>query len=334
MEWLILLIIALAVGGVVWAVMESLNERSSARRLEMIASGSEPRKEEKGLIQRLLHSTKDDRRRKLEESLRTLDEKGSQKKRVTLRQRLQRAGLHLSTTQFLLFAASLGVGLGLVGLLIGAMIFDFQSGLIIGLAMLGVGGVGLPLWMLRFLSQRRMNKFLHHLPDAIELMVRGLRSGLPVTDAMKTIAEEVPDPVGPEFMEVVEGQKIGIPIDKGLERMYERVPLPEVNFLYIVLSIQKETGGNLSEALSNLSTVLRSRKAMKLKVKAISQEAKVSAFIIGAIPVVLIGALAFLNPGYLTPMYTTSSGKMASMAAAFWMAMGVLIMRKIINFKF
>jgi tight adherence protein B len=123
-------------------------------------------------------------------------------------------------------------------------------------------------------------------------------------------------------------------MDQGLERMHERVPLPEVNFLAIAIAIQKETGGNLSEALENLSIVLRARKAMKLKIKAITQEAKVSAFIIGALPFVLIGGISFLNPGHLDPFFNTQSGQLTAILSFTWMLIGVLLMRKLINFKF
>ncbi len=333
MEWLILVIIALAAGGLAWTIVLSLQDRNSAKRLEMVVSGQETKKEKKGLLQKIFNAGKDDRRRKLEETLRTLEEKNRKKKRVTLRQRLQRAGLHMTTSQYIIFSVFLGAGLGLVGLLVGTILFGLQKAMIFALATAIIGGLGLPFWILHYLTQRRLSRFLDHLPDAIELMVRGLRSGLPVNEAIKTIAEEVPDPVGPEFLELVEGQKIGITIDVGLERMYERVPLQEVNFLYIVMTIQKETGGNLSEALQNLATVLRDRRTMKLKVKAITQEAKVSAMIIGSMPFLMIGSLVILSPDYLKPLITTDLGRVFSMGAAFWLFTGIMIMRKMINFK-
>ncbi len=132
-------------------------------------------------------------------------------------------------------------------------------------------------------------------------MVRGLKAGLPLSDAMKVIAAESPAPVGPEFLEVVEGQRVGIAIDQGIERMFERMPLAEVNFLGIVIAIQSKTGGNLAEALGNLSKVLRDRKRMKQKIAAVSQEAKASAMIIGSLPFFICGALSVLNPEYLDP---------------------------------
>jgi len=165
-------------------------------------------------------------------------------------------------------------------------------------------------------------------------MVRGLKSGLPVTDAMKVIASETPAPVGPEFLEVVEGQRIGISVDQGIERMYERMPLAEVNFLAIVMAIQAKTGGNLSEALSNLSKVLRDRKKMKAKIRSMSQEAKSSAAIIGSLPFLIMGALTVLNPAYLNPLWDTTVGNIMVIGSGIWMCLGILVMRKMINFDF
>ena len=150
---------------------------------------------------------------------------------------------------------------------------------------------------------------------------------------MKIISTEQGPPVGPEFLEVVEGQRVGIPIDQGIERMVERVPLPEVNFLAIVMTIQSKTGGNLSEALANLSRVLRDRKKMKQKVAAVSQEAKSSAAIIGSLPFCIMGGVYFLNPLYLSPLIHTQFGHILLTIAGTWMTIGVLVMRKMINFK-
>ncbi len=334
-EWMLLALVAAGAAGVVWAVFSLMEERSSDQRLQSLVGSGPQREQRQGFVQGLLERTKNDRRRKLEESLRELQERErKQKKRVTLRQRLQRAGLQASETQFYLFSLGMGVVLAFITLVLFAGSGSMQTAFIMAGVAFFIGLLGLPMWLLRYLAHRRMQRFLHYLPDAVELMVRGLRSGLPVTDAMRTIAEEVPDPVGPEFMEVVEGQKLGIPMEQGLERMYERVPLPEVNFLSIVIAIQRETGGNLSEALSNLASVLRARKTMKLKVKAISQEAKVSAIIIGSIPFVLVGAMTFLNPQHLDPFFETTKGNIVAVLAGLWMLAGVLIMRKIINFKF
>ena len=334
-DWVLLALIAAGAGGLAWSVLQALQERKEDKRVQSLALGQTRNDTKgKGVFANFLGAG-NDRRQKLEEALRQMQaQERKRRKRVTLRQRFQRAGLQTTTVQFLLLAMISGVILAL--LTFGVTITMLSPALAMLSAGAGfiVGMVGIPLWLLYFLTNRRMAMFLHYLPDAVELMVRGLRAGLPVTDAMRTIAEEVPDPVGPEFLEVVEGQKIGIPLDQGLERMYERVPLPEVNFLAIVIAIQKETGGNLSEALSNLAEVLRSRKAMKLKIKAISQEAKVSAMIIGSLPIILTVGISFLNPGYLNPIFETTKGQFIAIGAVAWMIMGILVMRKMINFKF
>ena len=192
----------------------------------------------------------------------------------------------------------------------------------------------MPRWLLKFLRKRRQQVFLNDFADAIDIMVRGLKSGLPVTDAMKVISTETPAPVGPEFLEIVEGQRVGISIEQGIERMYDRMPLPEVNFLSIVMNIQSKTGGNLSEALNNLSKVLRDRKKMKAKITAMSQEAKASAAIIGSLPFVIMGALTVLNPAYLNPLWDTTLGNIMVIGSGVWMVLGILVMRKMINFDF
>jgi tight adherence protein B len=195
-----------------------------------------------------------------------------------------------------------------------------------------VGALGLPRWVLNYLAKRRRETFLHDFADAIDVMVRGIKAGLPVSDALKVIARETPAPVGPEFAEVVEGQRVGITIDQGLERMYDRMPLAEVNFLAIVMAIQAKTGGNLAEALGNLSKVLRDRKKMKQKIQSVSQEAKASAAIIGSLPFVIAGGMMILNPTYLVPLWETKIGNVMLMGSAIWMGIGVLVMRKMINF--
>jgi tight adherence protein B len=204
----------------------------------------------------------------------------------------------------------------------------------VALAAAAVGLFGLPRWFLGYLRKRRQEVFLREFADAIDIMVRGLKAGLPVSDAMKVIAAETPAPVGPEFLEVVEGQRVGIAIDQGIERMLDRMPLAEVNFLSIVMAIQSKTGGNLAEALNNLSKVLRDRKRMKQKIAAVSQEAKASAMIIGSLPFVITGAMSILNPEYLNPLWDTEIGHLLIAGSLLWMGTGVLIMRKMINFDF
>jgi tight adherence protein B len=154
-----------------------------------------------------------------------------------------------------------------------------------------------------------------------------------MSDAMKIIAAESTPPIGPEFWEVVEGQRVGITIEQGLERMYERISLQEVSFLAIVMAIQSKTGGNLTETLSNLARVLRDRRKMKSKIRSVSQEAKSSAAIIGCLPFLIMGALTFINPAYLAPLFQTQTGNIMLMGCGIWMLVGIIVMRKMINFN-
>jgi tight adherence protein B len=321
--------IAVFVGGVIIAILYPYftGTAEAAKRVRAIASSARQAPKQ-GLRQRLMNEDpKDSRRKQLQESLKQIEEREKQrKKRLTLRLLIMQSGLDITLQMF--WVISVGVGLVMA---FGALVAGVPWFLVpVGAA---VGMFGLPRWALGVLRKRRQNVFLNDFADAVDVMVRGLKAGLPVTDAMKVIAAESPPPVGPEFMEIVEGQRVGITIDQGIERMYDRMPLSEVNFLSIVMAIQSKTGGNLAEALSNLSKVLRDRKKMKMKIKAVSQEAKASAAIIGSLPILIMGAMTVLNPEYLNPLFYTNTGNVLLAASATWMGMGVLVMRKMINFE-
>jgi tight adherence protein B len=298
----------------------------AGKRVEQISDGKKDVKSN-SFRARFSEDQKDSRRRQIQDSLKQIenDEK-NRKKKVTLRVMIAQSGLSISTKTFWVFSLIFGLGLAMASFVMGAPWF-------IALGLAFVGMFGLPRWFLGNLRKRRQNIFLNDFADAIDVMVRGLKAGLPVSEAMKIIASESRPPVGPEFMEVVEGQRVGISIDQGIERMVDRMPLPEVNFLAIVMTIQSKTGGNLSEALSNLSRVLRDRKKMKQKIRSVSQEAKSSAAIIGSLPFLIMGALMFLNPSYLNPMFETTVGNILAVGSAVWMTTGVLVMRKMINFE-
>ena len=178
------------------------------------------------------------------------------------------------------------------------------------------------------------DRFLTEFANAIDIIVRGIRSGLPLTDCMEIIATESPEPVRSEFVELVEQQRIGIPLPRAFERLCERMPLQEVSFFAIVIAIQSQTGGNLAEALTNLSGVLRDRYKMQAKVKALSAEAKASAMIIGALPPTVMAAVYAISPDYISLLWTEKTGQFMLMAAGLWMLIGILTMRKMINFDF
>lgn len=322
-------LVLIAGGGLITVLVLSFAKGSGGdARLRSVA-GRVPaqQKGKQAAASRRAGNQKDERRKQIQETLKQFEESEKQRrKRVTLRVLIAQAGLEMSTRKFWFASTAAGLVAVVVALVLQAPLYvAFLSGV--------VGVLGLPRWVLTFLRKRRVNTFVTQFADAIDVMVRGLKAGLPITDALKVIAEETGPPVGPEFLEVVEGLRIGLTLDQGLERMYERIPAPEVNFLAIAFSIQSKTGGNMSEALSNLSRVLRERKKMKGKVQAVSQEAKSSAAIIGALPFGIMALLGFINPGYIMPLFETETGHMMLAVAGAWMFVGLLVMRKMIQFE-
>ena len=323
--------VAIAVGGVAIALLFPLLSGGNIQaRMKAIAENKKigtaqvPRQ---SMLNRLVDGQKDGRRKQIQETLKQIEEREKQrKKKLTLRMMLMQSGLDISVNVFWMFSLLSGLLFAVPPLVFGIPWYVSVLGGIVGF-------LGFPRWVINFLRRRRQNVFITDFADAIDVMVRGLKAGLPVSDAMKVIAAESGPPVGPEFLEVVEGQRVGITIDQGIERMFERMPLSEVNFLGIVMSIQAKTGGNLSEALGNLSKVLRDRKKMKAKIRAVSQEAKSSAAIIGSLPFIIMGALTILNPEYLNPLFDTSAGNIMLAGCGMWMFTGVLVMRKMINFE-
>jgi tight adherence protein B len=325
-----LFMIAVSVGALLLTVLYPYFSGSAAvsKRVKAVAENIK-QPEKKSMRAKLLsEDPKDARRKQIQESLRQVEEREKQrKKRLTLRLMLMQAGLDTTPRVFWLISLAVGAVFGVGTMIAGVPIY-------VAAVAAAVGMLGLPRWFLGFLRKRRQSVFLTDFADAIDVMVRGLKAGLPITDAMKVIASETPAPVGPEFSEIVEGQRIGITIDQGIDRMFERIPLAEVNFLAIVMAIQQKTGGNLAEALNNLSKVLRDRKKMKAKIRSVSQEAKASAAIIGSLPFAITGGMMVLNPEYLNPLFYTKTGNIMIAASVLWMGTGILIMRKMINFDY
>jgi tight adherence protein B len=211
----------------------------------------------------------------------------------------------------------------------------FTGGSLIVAGMLGLAGsFGFPRWLLSYLKKRRETKFLNAFPDAVDIIVRGVKAGLPLLDCLKMIASESPEPVKSEFRMIVETQAVGMPLGDACQKLYEEMPVPEANFFGIVISIQQKSGGNLAEALGNLSRVLRDRKKMKAKIQAMSQEAKASAGIIGALPLAVMTLVYLTSPQYIALLWTEPLGRVMLAASAFWMFTGVMVMKKMINFDF
>jgi tight adherence protein B len=266
------------------------------------------------------------RRKQILKSLKD-QERSQRKASVSIEARLQQAGLTISVRTFWISSAVCGFVILLICLVVR------QSPLIaIGLGF--AGGMGLPRWVVGFLAGRRTKKFTASFSDAIDVIVRGIKSGLPVNDCLRIIARESPAPLGPEFQTLVENVAMGVTMEQGLEKMYMRMPTSELRFFTIVLAIQQKTGGNLAEALANLSAVLRARKLMREKVKALSSEATASAMIIGALPPGVILMIQVTSPAYMATMYTDPRGHLMLMGGALWMATGIFVMHRMINFKF
>ncbi len=269
------------------------------------------------------------RRKQIEETLGKIEEaqKSKKKKAKSLPAKLVQADWSMKPQTFMLISGVLAVIFGIVPFALGV-----DPKLCLGLAV--VMGLGMPRFILNFMIGRRQSKFTSHFADAMDIIVRGVRTGLPLGDCLKIIAHESPDPLGAEFRKVVEGESIGMPIEICLEQMYDRMPISEVNFFATVLNIQKTTGGNLGESLSNLAKVLRGRKMLREKIKALSAEAKMSAIIIGALPIVVMLIVTIAAPEYMHDLYNTPTGQRNLMFGAGMMVAGTYMMRKMMNFKF
>ncbi|MEQ8433566.1 MAG: type II secretion system F family protein [Oceanicaulis sp.] len=268
------------------------------------------------------------KRKQIQDSLKEIEDrqKAERKKSLTLRARIEQAGLTWSPAKFWIISAVLGLVTALL------VLFTGLNPLIV-LAAGVVAGLGLPRWLLGMMKARRLKKFTENFADALDVIVRGIKSGLPLNECLKIIAREGETPVRQEFQMLVEGIAVGVDIDEGMRRMLRRVPLSELSFFAIVLAIQGKTGGNLAEALNNLSVVLRARKMMREKVGALSAEAKASAMIIGSLPPGVGTMVSIISPDYMQPMFTTSLGQMMLIGGGLWMLMGILTMRGMINFK-
>ena len=196
------------------------------------------------------------------------------------------------------------------------------------------GGVLLPHFFVNWKRKRRLRQFTNEFANAVDVIVRGVKAGLPLVDCLKVIANEAQEPVAGEFREIVEDQTLGMPLADAVARLPERIPLPEANFFAIVVAIQARSGGSLSEALSNLSKVLRDRKKMAGKIRAMSAEAKSSAGIIGSLPIIVAILVYFTSPDYIALLFTTTSGNIVLAIAGLWMFIGIMVMRKMINFDY
>jgi tight adherence protein B len=314
-------LVAVAIGGAAYVFLYPIlsGERKAERRVAA-AARAEP-------ISRPTRAAQKSRREQVEGTLKDIEQRQRKAKRPPLAVRISQAGLSWSKRRFFIISAGLGVfafltAIPLTGGLLSALAFGFAA------------GCGFPLWLLGYLKKRRETRFLAGLPDAVDVIVRGIKAGLPLLDSLKMIASEAPEPMRSEFRGIIETQTVGIPLGDACLKLYERIPVPEANFFGIVVAIQQRAGGNLSEALGNLSTVLRERKKMKAKIKAMSMESKASASIIAALPIIVMMLVWLTSPDYIELLWTDALGRVMLLCCAVWMFIGVMVMRKMINFDF
>ncbi len=299
-------------------------ERTTAKRIATVTENRQKRTTR--VVQQEQASN---RKQQVADTLKDLENKQRAKEKVSLRVRLQRAGLDMTPNAFWI-ASSVAGAVAIV------LLFVMMPNVppVAASAAGFVGAFGLPRWALGFLTKRRQKKFVDNFANAIDIIVRGVKSGLPLNECLGIIARESPAPLNEEFREVVDQSRVGVPITEGFERMMARMPLPEVKFFAIVIGIQQQAGGNLSEALGNLSGVLRDRKTLAGKVQAMSSEAKASAMVLGALPFIVMLMVYLSNPKYILLLFTTLFGQFMLACAGIWMTFGLLVMRKMINFKF
>lgn len=320
----IALLATVAVGGLAYALLYPLisGEARAEKRMKEITVD-----EIKSRRARNVPDAGASRRQQIEETLKKAEELQRSRKNPPLSARLQQAGVRWSKRQFLIGSAMLGIVAAAVG-----AVFGMAWYVVLGLAI--VAGVGAPRWLIGYLKKKREARFIEELPNAIDVIVRGVKAGLPLGDCVRVIATETQDPVKSEFRMISEATAVGVPLAEACGKLYDRIPLAESNFFAIVINIQQKAGGSLAEALANLSHVLRDRRKMRAKIDAMSMEAKASAAIIAALPIAVMLLVYLTSPGYIELLWTKPFGRMMLAASAGWMLTGTLVMRRMINFDF
>ncbi len=323
------LLAGLSAGAVAYAFLFNRisREQQVGKRLETIKAAETDRAVVKASRDRVAEAAK--RRKSVQDSLKELDERQKTNDRVVrkppLKVQIRQAGMGVTIERFYLYSAACGLALTMLVYMAGAPLLVVPGALL-------VGGLGLPRWFVSFRRNRRVKAFLNEFPNALDIIVRAVKSGLPLNDGIRLIANESPEPVKSEFRRIVDSQQLGMSIPDAALRMPETMPCPEAGFFGIVIQIQAQAGGNLSEALGNLSRVLRDRKKMKAKVQALSMEAKASAAIIGALPFIVAFLVYLSSPNYIMPLFTTNIGNLILGVSGVWMSIGIFVMRKMMNF--
>lgn len=323
----IALTVALAVGGAAFAFLGAGGDKAS-KRVATVSRGTAGRGATKGAGADTGGESTAKRRKQVQETLKEIERKQEQvKQRPTLGSMLDQADWNIDVRMFYIVTAVISIVTMGMFLFLG---YAWYVAIGVGFAV----GFGLPRWLLKFTINRRKKAFTKEFANAIDVIVRGVKAGLPLNECLKIISQETPEPVGPEFKQIVEGLKVGVTLEDGLKKMYERMPIAEVNFFQIVLVIQQKTGGNLSEALGNLSGVLRDRKRLQGKIQALSSEAKASAGIIGSLPIVVMGLVYLTTPDYISLLFTERFGNFLLLCCVGWMSVGIFVMKKMISFKY
>ncbi|MVA81095.1 pilus assembly protein [Agrobacterium vitis] len=325
----IVLLAALAAGSLAYVLLFSRvqADKKTATRLARVKNAEADTVKKQVARDRVQELSK--RRKSVQDTLKEIERKQNEKNKKissqSLKQRLGQTGLDVSLTQFSIASTTLG-------LVFFCLCFVLGMSLFVSLGIAFTAGAGLPRWIVNFLIRRRQEKFLTEFPNALDVMVRSIKSGLPLNDSLRMIAVDAQEPVKTEFRRVVDAQQLGITVPEACARMFNSMPLQEVSFFAIVIAIQSQAGGNLSEALANLSKVLRERRKMKAKVSALSMEAKASAVIIGALPFIVAFLVYISSPAYIMVLFTDPRGHMILGVSAVWMSIGILVMRNMINF--
>ena len=301
------------------------SQAKTNKRVQAIA-GAPTTRESRARATRAAANTPDARRKAIVKSLKD-QERQAKKAQLTLANKLLQAGLTITPPIYY-------VACGVIGVVVMVAVVILRQPLWAAPCLGAAAGAGLPMWVIGFLAKRRIKKFTEAFSDAMDIIVRGIKSGLPVHDCLKIIGRETPEPLAGEFRRLMESIGMGMTFDQALERMYERTPTAELRFFSIVMNVQQKTGGNLAEALGNLSAVLRARKLMREKIKALSSEATASAMIIGCLPPGVVLMISVTQPTYMYPMWHDHRGQLMLMGGVFWMSFGIFVMRRMINFKF
>ncbi|MEO0883712.1 MAG: type II secretion system F family protein [Pseudomonadota bacterium] len=331
-----LVFIAIACVGVLLTTEDKT--QNARKRAKLVGAG------ESGKVSRSAKADEEAsaRRRETQKMLEKLRKDDAKRKKMIVPQdikgKIEQAGLSMTVSTFWMLSAATGIGLAIAAYLSGAQGLPTIQGIKLEsrpavIIMAGIAGfLGLPRFVLGFLASTRAKRMTNQFADALDVIVRGVKSGLPLNECLRIIANESPSPLGPEFEILTDQIAMGTNMDRALQGLYQRVPLPEINFFVIVLSIQSKAGGNLSEALGNLSGVIRARRMMREKVKALSSEAKASAVIIGSLPFAVGVLLHLSSPDYIRGLFTTETGHFLILVGACMMTVGITVMRKMINF--